>query len=207
MWEERFLLHPPTPCPEKASAFLSAIRLQPNLKRISSPVPSLQSQISRQIVAQNTLIGYIASLWGRRPQRPLGARSGICPISPGLVETYIVWSDRPLFLWYSPGKTETVQLVVREEATDKEVWRQTVNLAQQKVFYGGEKSLEPGKLYQWQLLGRDNLNVTLPSTFQIMAAGDRYIQRIATTYLFIYGYSVAIMTSDALITAIACFPS
>ncbi|MEH2058600.1 MAG: hypothetical protein V7K97_21095 [Nostoc sp.] len=130
---------------------------------------------SGQIIVQNTLIGSINSFWQSKPRRKrLGSRGGICPVSPGLVDTYFIWSDRPLFLWYSPEKeTVQAQLIVRDETTEQVVWMQIVNLTDQKVFYSGEKSLEPGKRYQWQLLGKDNFNITLPSTFEIMAASDR----------------------------------
>jgi hypothetical protein len=133
-----------------------------------------QSPISGEIVAGNTLIGSIPSIWGNKPRRRLVSRSlGVCAISPGLVETYFVWSDRPLFLWYSSGVNKIAQLIVRDPATAKVVWTQTVNITDQKVFYNGEKTLEPGKRYQWQVLGNDNMSLIPPSTFQIMAVGDR----------------------------------
>ncbi|WP_375495164.1 hypothetical protein [uncultured Nostoc sp.] len=131
---------------------------------------------SKQIIVQNTLIKSIISFWKRKPRRKsLGSRGGMCPVSPGLIDTYFIWSDRPLFLWYSPNKKENTpaQLILREEETEKVVWTQSVNLTDQKVFYSGEKSLEPGKRYQWQLLEPDKSNITLPSTFEIMAASDR----------------------------------
>ncbi|MBN3958724.1 hypothetical protein [Nostoc sp. NMS8] len=132
-----------------------------------------QFPVPRQIIAQNTFIGSIASFWGRTPKRRLVSRSGVCAISPGLVETYYVWSDRPLFLWYSSGENKTAQLIVRDPATEEVVWMQTVNLTDQKVFYSGEKALEAGKPYQWELLASGNSIVTPRSTFQIMADGDR----------------------------------
>ena len=132
-----------------------------------------QQLSSPQIIAGKTLIDSIISFWQRQPRRRLTSRSGVCPISPGLIDTYLVWSDRPLFLWDSSGANQKVQLIVYEDETGKEVWRQTVNLNDQKVFYQGEKSLEPDHLYQWQLLGENNLNITPPSTFKIISASER----------------------------------
>lgn len=126
---------------------------------------------SGQIIAQNTFIGWVASFWQRRPTKRLIARStsGVCAIAPGLVETYNVWSDRPLFLWHSPGNNQDVQLVLRDYESREVVWTQPVNLADQKVVYNAKDSLEPGKLYQWQL--SDSTNWT---AFQVMSASDRH---------------------------------
>ncbi|OUL18932.1 hypothetical protein BV372_33715 [Nostoc sp. T09] len=43
----------------------------------------------------------VASFWQRSHKIRHGARGdgSICASAPGLVNTYIVWSDRPLFLW------------------------------------------------------------------------------------------------------------
>lgn len=122
-------------------------------------------------IAQNTFIGWVASFWQRRPTKRLIARStsGVCAIAPGLVETYIVWSDRPLFLWHSPGNNQDVQLVVRDYESREVVWTQPVNLVDQKVFYNAKNPLEPGKLYQWKL--SDSTNWTV---FQVMPASDRH---------------------------------
>ena len=89
-----------------------------------------------QIIAQNTFAGWVASFWQRRPSKLLAARStsGICPIAPGLVETYIVWSDRPLFLWQNPGNNQDVQLIVSDYDSQAVVWEQTVNTADEKIF-------------------------------------------------------------------------
>ena len=123
-----------------------------------------------QIVAQNTFAGWIASFWQRRPTKRLISRSTstISPIAPGLIETYFIWSDRPLFMWRSPGVNQEVQLIVRDLENNSVVWEQTVNLADQKVFYNAQNPLEPGKQYQWQLSG-----ITARRSFQVMAASDR----------------------------------
>lgn len=128
---------------------------------------------SRQIVAQYTFTGWIASFWQRRPSRPLAARStsGICPIAPGLVETYIVWHDRPLFLWQNPGSDRSVQLIVRDYDSQSVVWEQSVKAADEKILYNNQQPLESGKLYQWKLSGSNTS--TNWTTFQVMPASDR----------------------------------
>lgn len=121
-----------------------------------------------QIVAQNTFAGWVASFWQRRPTKRLISRNGISPIAPGLIETYNIWSDRPLFMWHSPGNNQEVQLIVRDLDNNSVVWQQTVNLAHQKVFYNAKNPLQPGKLYQWQLS-----NTTDWITFQVMSTDER----------------------------------
>ncbi|HCF28675.1 MAG TPA: hypothetical protein DEV81_16060, partial [Cyanobacteria bacterium UBA11049] len=127
---------------------------------------------SKQIVAQNTFAGWVASFWQRRPSRPLAARTGgICPIAPGLVETYTVWHERPLFLWQNPGNNEDVQLIVRDYDNQSVVWEQKVKTADEKILYNNQQPLESGKLYQWKLLG--NTSSTNWITFQVMPDSDR----------------------------------
>lgn len=127
----------------------------------------------RQTIAQYTFTGWVASFWQRRPSRALAARStsGICPIAPGLVETYIVWHDRPLFLWQNPGNNRDVQLIVRDYDSQTVVWEQPVNTADEKILYNNQQPLESGKLYQWKLSG--STNGTKWTTFQVMPASER----------------------------------
>lgn len=128
--------------------------------------------VSGQIIAEPST-GWVKSIWKRGPKRPRGARGGdsrsqICPIAPGLIDTYIVWSDRPLFLWQYSGDNKSVELIVRESGSQKDLWTQNVNLVDKKAFYGNEKALEPGKLYMWKLLGSTDWN-----SFKIMPADER----------------------------------
>lgn len=130
---------------------------------------------SGQMVAQYSFTGWVASFWQRRPKRGI-ARSGnsvtgICPIAPGLVETYVVWHDRPLFLWKNPGGDRSVQLIVRDYDSLSVVWEQTVNTADEKILYNNRQPLESGKLYQWKLLGKDNSTNWI--TFQVLPERDR----------------------------------
>ena len=146
-------------------AFGSPVLFLSNNKAIA------QSTTQPKLVNQNIFERWINSIWRRRPKRPLGARSGICLIAPGLVETYTIWHNRPLFLWHTAKKNQEVQLVLRERHSKESLWKQKVNIADQKVLYTGKKPLEPGKFYQWKL---EEINSpTSWTTFQIMPAGDR----------------------------------
>ncbi|MBD2603798.1 hypothetical protein H6G81_04440 [Scytonema hofmannii FACHB-248] len=124
---------------------------------------------NRQIAQQVTTRA--ALFWQTRPRKRNISRSltsQVCAIAPGLLETYQVWSDRPLFLWHSQGKNKDLQLTLRDFDTQEEVWTQKVNIADQKVSYSGKEPLKPGKRYQWQLSGSQAW-----ATFQIMPADQR----------------------------------
>jgi hypothetical protein len=121
---------------------------------VSAESISQHSPKSTHLIAQS-FSGWVASLWQRRPKRQNFARfvSDVCVVSPGIIDTYMVWSDRPLFLWYYSGTARETQLIVREEESQKIVLMQPVNLADQQFLYNGTKPLEPDKTYQWQLSG------------------------------------------------------
>ncbi len=126
-------------------------------------------------IAQNTFSFRISSLWQRR-KRPNTVRSGVnsvCAIAPGYIDTYVLWHDRPLFLWQNSGKNQNVELIVREQGSNKALWQQTVNIADQKLLYGASQSLEAGKTYEWQLSGVTNWRL-----FQVMPAEER--QKVET---------------------------
>jgi hypothetical protein len=134
---------------------------------------SFSNTASTQTFAQIRLADF-AGLWGRRSERKVSrtSRSGnVCPITPGVLETYLVWHDRPLFIWKS-SQNQNVQLVVREYDSQTEVWRQPVNLSTQKLAYTAEKTLEPGKIYQWQLVNKSK-GLHDSVTFQIMPEAER----------------------------------
>lgn len=130
---------------------------------ISSSIKPVSSQI---LPEQSTSF---ISIWRRKPKKPLGGRTGsVCPLAPGIIDTYIVWSDRPLFLWQYSGTDEQAELIVRESGSKQNLWTKTVNLADKKSFYDAQKPLEPGKLYQWKLSG-----TSASGLFQIMPADER----------------------------------
>ncbi|BAZ08665.1 hypothetical protein NIES4071_04700 [Calothrix sp. NIES-4071] len=131
--------------------------------------------ISSQAFAQ-TRANKLVSLWPRRPPRkPQTSRGSICSISPPY-STYIVWHDRPLFLWKYSGADQQAKLVVREyEGNQDIVWEQPVALAAQKISYNTNTSLEAGKLYQWRLVNAENKleKITDWQTIQIMPSTER----------------------------------
>jgi hypothetical protein len=125
-------------------------------------------------IAQNIPTFRISSLWQRR-KRPNTVRSGpndVCAIAPGYIDTYVLWHDRPLFLWQNLSKNKDVELIVREQGSKKVMWQQTVNTADQKLLYGAPQSLEAGKTYEWQLSETTGWRI-----FQVMPAEER--QKIA----------------------------
>ncbi|MDJ0616234.1 MAG: hypothetical protein QNJ63_05670 [Calothrix sp. MO_192.B10] len=129
------------------------------------------SPVSSQMITQQST-GW-SSIFRRPPKKPLGSRGETCiskiySIAPGIIDTYIVWSDRPLFLWQYSGDNKQVELIVRELGSDKDVWTQTVNLKDKKAFYGGKESLKPGTIYEWQLSGS-----TEGALFKIMPKDER----------------------------------
>lgn len=147
-----------------------------SLALISTPIlfgtiNSNAKPVSAQIVAEQST-NWINSIWRRKPKRTRGARSGslsqVCPIAPGLVDTYIVWSDRPLFLWQYSGENKQVELIVSESGSQQNLWTKTVNLADEKAFYDAQQALEASKLYQWKLSG-----TSASGLFKIMPAEER----------------------------------
>jgi hypothetical protein len=83
----------------------------------------------------------------RRMPRPLGSRGEFCAVSPGILENpYIIWGDRPLFLW----EGEMSQVIVYD-AQGQELWNQVVAPTDRNIVYGGE-ALQPGQLYEWKLV-------------------------------------------------------
>ncbi|MEM7556071.1 MAG: hypothetical protein AAF378_18620 [Cyanobacteria bacterium P01_A01_bin.84] len=129
-------------------------------------------EFNYQQVAQNRS-NFLSFIWGRRTKKPLGSRSLVCPVAPGLIETLKIWNTRPSFLWQGKVKDKETQLIVRERHSESNLWEKTVNLADKQVFYQGKTSLKPGKLYQWKLAG-----VTDWINFEIMSESDR--QKIKT---------------------------
>lgn len=124
----------------------------------------------RQPKKTNPVKRVIETIWPPKPKRPLGGRSDICSIAPGLIDTRIIWHDKPLFLWRTNLKNQEARLIVRERGSEESLWEQKINIAEQKVFYQGQP-LESGKLYQWKLEGTSS---SIPwTTFQIMSANQR----------------------------------
>lgn len=103
----------------------------------------------------------------RRSRSPGLSRSGgFCPITPGLVGTDQIWSDRPLFLWQ--GAVEQIQL--HKLGNPEAMWSQALEPERRSIVYNGD-ALQPGQIYQWDLLGQGNVNASF--VFEVMAADQR----------------------------------
>ncbi|PSB25000.1 hypothetical protein [Stenomitos frigidus] len=113
--------------------------------------------------------------WQHKPRRPRTIRGNVCPISPGLIETLNIWHDRPLFIWQGQGS----QLRVRDyNQRDRVLWERTIT-DQAPVRYDGQAALQPGQLYQWQIMATDPAtpnrlaNQKTWETFRVLPAEQR----------------------------------
>jgi hypothetical protein len=110
----------------------------------------------------------------RRPRRRLGGRSGICIVSPGLLERQnVIWSDRPLFLWQADPATIALQRLVLVDQDRKILWEKLLLPTDQWAIYDGQP-LQPGQFYTWWLEWRvqDAVN-RADYTFQVMPSEPR----------------------------------
>jgi hypothetical protein len=129
---------------------------------------------STQIFAQARTYS-LFSLWPSRPKRRKASRGNdMCSIAPAAsTETYIVWHNRPLFLWKYSGANQNAELIVSEyDNPNNVIWQSPVNLTAQKLLYGKKKALEADKLYKWQLVSKSK-GVNTPTVFQIMPTSER----------------------------------
>jgi hypothetical protein len=100
-------------------------------------------------IAQPNVVTWISRFW-QRDKKPLGARSALCLLSPGLDGKYQMWHDRPLFLWQNG---DAIEVNLRKRGAKQLLWSLKPN--------GGDRSmvapevLTPG-LYQWQVVGVDS---------------------------------------------------
>lgn len=102
-----------------------------------------------------------------RDERPLGSRSNLCVMTPGLLgQTDTIWHDRPLFSW--KGRVEQVK--VRSYDTGEVLWQQRIADQRQTLPYTGA-SLRPGQVYEWEMLSDSTTKARF--TFMVMSAPDR----------------------------------
>lgn len=128
---------------------------------------------------------------GRLPP-PRTSRSGLCLIGPGLLEeNFVIWSDRPLFLWHAAADDSQIrmqQLRLLDNNINpnyqKLLWETSLSEDAQFVSYTGTP-LQPNQVYNWELVfqRRDPSTdqweeVTLRSAFQVMDVDAR--SQIAT---------------------------
>jgi hypothetical protein len=110
--------------------------------------------------------------WRRRPPITLGGRGAVCAITPGLLDKdFTVLSDRPLFAWQGQAS----KLNVRDFKTRTIIWSADVDVNTQQLAYSGSQPLEPGKVYQWQVLGNNPTSQDRAqwSTMTVMASPER----------------------------------
>ena len=154
---------------------ITSVPVLADLPLTTPDIPAQQPPRRSRIpgISTETAIDTFMQTFNRRRSRIPGISrgSGICPIAPGLVETDQLWSDRPLFIWR--GKVKQIQL--RQLGNREVLWSQAIDPQSRSVAYSGA-ALQPGQLYQWELVGEENANTS--SVFQVMAAEQR--QPIAT---------------------------
>lgn len=92
----------------------------------------------------------------------------ICAIAPGLIETRVVWNDRPLFLWQGIMQKIEVRLPSSKDA----FWEQPVSEADRSATYNGS-ALQQGRTYQWVLT--DQYSQPSSFNFKIMATKERNV--------------------------------
>ncbi len=116
-----------------------------------------------------------SDFWQRQPRRRNVIRGIVCPIAPGLIETLTLWHDRPLFLWQGQGN----QIRVRDyNQRDQILWEQAVT-GQSAIAYAGSAALQPGQLYQWQVISIDATPTNRPTpdrnwaTFRMLSTEQR----------------------------------
>jgi Domain of Unknown Function (DUF928) len=119
----------------------------------------------------------------RRPKGEGIRRGGVCAVSPGtdaLQNSFVVWSDRPLFLWKADlTSASTGRLQVLSSNTEEILWERTLTASDQQSIYSG-KPLQPGQTYSWELSFNQVGKQVISSVhrFQIMDPTQR--QEIAT---------------------------
>lgn len=135
-----------------------------------APASAQFSRIGRR--DPRTAMGGRFRFWRRRPPTTLGGRGAVCAITPGLLDKdFTVLSDRPLFAWQGQAS----KLNVRDFKTRTIVWSADVDANTQQLAYNGPQPLEPGKIYQWQVLGKNPTSQDRAqwSTVTVMAAPER----------------------------------
>ena len=119
----------------------------------------------------------------RRPRGENIRRGGLCAVSPGTdgsQDQFVIWSDRPLFMWQmNPNQIAVQRLKLVQVNTEEILWDKSLPDAAQSVAYEG-KPLQPGQVYSWELVFKRNnsdpilgAKDTLEYRFQVMDANQR----------------------------------
>jgi Domain of Unknown Function (DUF928) len=146
--------------PTDVSPFVSNAAAQLTTVDISQAFPA-------QTADQATPLDAFMQIFNqRRRQREGIRRSGFCVLSPSVIETDIIWSDQPLFLWRGAAN----QITLAKFGSSEPFWSQAIEPQTQQVCYSGE-ALQPGEIYQWRLLGDSGTETSL--IFQVMELAQR----------------------------------
>lgn len=135
----------------------------PSHLEMSIQVSQVQGQ---EIGERSALEGLMQTFNQRRQQREGIRRSGLCVMSPSIVETDVIWSDRPLFLWQGAAE----QITVNKLGSSEVLWNQPIDPQTRQVLYNGT-ALQPGEIYQWELTGASDIKTSL--IFQVMETDKR----------------------------------
>jgi hypothetical protein len=139
---------------------------------LSFPVSAAAVQVSQAPGSHSShhqatsLETFLQTFSQRRRQREGIRRSGLCVLSPSVLETDVIWSDRPLFIWRGSAH----QIILTQLGNSEKLWSQTVEPENQQVRYDGV-ALQPGEIYQWELLGEAGTQTSL--IFQVMEEAQR----------------------------------
>lgn len=115
----------------------------------------------------------------QRPRRPGRRMGGFCAASPGQLESndnpesadYIVWSDRPVFVWDRIAS----RIIVRDDQGE-EIWNQSVSPDDRAAIYNSSVQLQPDRVYEWTTLTALQTEPTSDQQFfgfQIMSGEQR----------------------------------
>lgn len=132
----------------------------------SAPAVQLSQTVQPPAEQLNPLESLMQAFNRRRAQREGIRRSGICVLSPSVIATDIIWSDRPLFIWQGVAK----QIQLAPLGRSERLWEQPIEAQAKSVRYDGS-ALQPGEIYQWELWGESNTQTSL--IFQVMEPNQR----------------------------------
>lgn len=143
---------------------------------------SLKSNSSRLVVAQSRQSQCNNWPWGERcPDPPRDG--GVCLISPNRSH-FTSWSDRPLFLWYSPDRRAVVTQIEILGRANSVVFSYSLSEQEQQLQrwqYNGDP-LQRGERYRLRITYRSDSGTGQPQTedaiFQIMPMDDSRYQQI-----------------------------
>lgn len=158
------------PAQDSSTQWNLSQRVQKPVNQQSSPRASSSNQVAPTQKNPKPRLGAILDSLFRqlvRDERPLGSRSNLCAMTPGLLgKTDTIWNERPLFSW--KGRVE--QVILRSYDTGKVLWQQKVADQRENLAYSGE-SLRPGQVYEWEMLNDSTTKARY--TFMVMPAPER----------------------------------